>query len=275
MNLVNGKQQHNLSISDRGLLYGDGLFETIELSNGYPVFFEQHLNRLNAGCKRLKIPFPDPSLLTDEARFITQGSSTAILKIIITRGTGGRGYLQPANIKPTRIFSIHPFPDYPDRYKQQGIYVRFCRHRLGNNPELAGIKHLNRLEQVLARSEWQDNNIQEGLMLDINNHVIEGTMSNLFLVKNNVLYTPNLNKCGVNGILRQIIIEIAAKQGINIIESTLTKEDIKVADELFVTNSIIGIWPVQTLENKNYSIGPFSINFINWLNEYKQKDLSV
>ncbi len=273
MNLVNGKQHHSVSISDRGLQYGDGLFETIEINKGHPVFFEHHLNRLNIGCKRLKIPFPDPTLLTNETRFITKESATAILKIIITRGAGGRGYLQPTKIEPTRILSLHPFPDYPDNYKQQGINVCFCQHRLGINPELAGIKHLNRLEQVLARSEWHDNNIQEGLMLDINNHVIEGTMTNLFLVKNKVLYTSALNVCGVSGIIRQIIIELAARQGINFIETMLSKEDIQTADELFVTNSIIGIWPIKTLENYTYSIGPFSLNFITWLNQYKQREL--
>ena len=273
MNLVNGKQQHSIAISDRGVQYGDGLFETIEINNGHPVFFNQHLKRLNAGCKRLKIPFPDPALLIDEAQFILQKSSTAILKLIITRGSGGRGYLQPSKIEPTRIFSLHPFPDYPGTYKQKGINAIFCQHKLGHNPELAGLKHLNRLEQVLARSEWHDSTIQEGLMLDISEHVIEGTMSNLFLVKNDVLYTPMLNMCGVNGILRQIIVELAAKQGINIIESTLKKKDILSADELFVTNSIIGIWPIKTLEHKNYTIGPFSRRFAIWLNDYKQKDL--
>ena len=273
MNLVNGKQQHSIAISDRGVQYGDGLFETIEINNGHPVFFNQHLKRLNAGCKRLKIPSPDPALLIDEARFILQKSSTAILKLIITRGVGGRGYLQPSKIEPTRIFSLYPYPDYPDTYEQHGINAIFCQHKLGHNPELAGLKHLNRLEQVLARSEWQDKTIQEGLMLDISEHVIEGTMSNLFLVKNDVLYTPILNMCGVNGILRQIIIELAATQGINIIESTFKKKDILSADELFVTNSIIGIWPIKTLEHKNYTIGPFTRRFAIWLNDYKQKDL--
>ena len=221
----------------------------------------------------MKIPFPNPELLSEEAQRIVSNSSTAILKIIITRGSGGRGYQQPTKLEPTRIFSLHPFPDYPATYKQQGISTRFCQHKLGHNPELAGLKHLNRLEQVLARAEWQDNTIQEGLMLDISEHVIEGTMSNLFLGKNNVLYTPILNMCGVNGILRQIIVELAAKQGIKLIESTLNKQDILSADELFITNSIIGIWPIKTLEHKNYAIGPLSRKFAIWLNDYKQKYL--
>jgi 4-amino-4-deoxychorismate lyase len=273
MILVNGEQKDSIAISDRGLQYGDGLFETIEVKNGRPVFYKLHLTRLSAGCKKLKIPFPDPELLIDEARFIIQHSSSAILKLIITRGSGGRGYQQPVEIQPTRILSLHPFPDYPDTYKQQGINARFCQQRLGHNPELAGMKHLNRLEQVMARSEWQDHTIQEGLMLDINDHVIEGTMTNLFLVKKNVLHTPMLNMCGVNGILRHIIIENAVNQGINITELTLNKEDVLAADELFVTNSIIGVWPVKTLEHRKYPIGPLSIRFAEWLNDCKQKDL--
>ena len=121
-----------------------------------------------------------------------QHSSKAVLKLILTRGSGGRGYRQPDVIQTTRVLSLYPFPDYPDIYKEQGITARFCDTRLGLNPALAGIKHLNRLEQILARAEWTDPDIQEGIMLDMNDHVIEGTMTNLFYIKNNTLYTSSL-----------------------------------------------------------------------------------
>ena len=190
MILINGVSKQHIEISDRGFQYGDGLFETIEVRDGQAVFLERHLERLNAGCHRLHIPFPGAELLSFEVKKLCRekacgiGSVRAVLKIIVTRGSGGRGYRQPDVIQPTRVLSLHPYPDYPEIYKEQGIVVRFCSTCLGLNPSLAGIKHLNRLEQVMARFEWNDPAIQEGLMLDVNGHVIEGTMTNLFYVKN-------------------------------------------------------------------------------------------
>ncbi|MEY3788203.1 MAG: hypothetical protein RLZ75_2410, partial [Pseudomonadota bacterium] len=180
MILVNGTPQTHIEISDRGFQYGDGLFETITVHNSKAVFLQQHINRLTAACQRLHIPTPDLDTLHTEIKHLCQHTEHSVLKIIITRGSGGRGYRQPDNIQPTRILSLHPFPTYPDSYYQQGITARFCDTRLGLNPTLAGMKHLNRLEQVLARAEWQDDSVQEGIMLDINDCVIEGTMSNLF-----------------------------------------------------------------------------------------------
>ncbi|CAG7857314.1 partial 4-amino-4-deoxychorismate lyase, partial [biofilm metagenome] len=178
MILINGIEADHLPINDRGLHYGDGLFETIEVSEGHPVFLEQHLQRLTAGCSTLMIPIPDLPTLRDEVYRVCHGFQQAVLKVIITRGSGGRGYRPPDNAAPTRIVSLHSFPDYPINFAEDGINARFCSTRLGLNPALAGIKHLNRLEQVMARAEWNLPGIQEGLMLDLNDHVIEGTMTN-------------------------------------------------------------------------------------------------
>jgi 4-amino-4-deoxychorismate lyase len=160
MILINGESRGQLDISDRGFQYGDGLFETIALIDRHPVFLDRHLQRLQAGCQRLCIPFPDPDLLSLEIsqlsrRWANETHSTrAVLKIIITRGSGGRGYRQPDNRQATRIISLHPYPDYPKAYTGQGINARFCTTRLGLNTTLAGLKPLNRLEQGMARSEW-------------------------------------------------------------------------------------------------------------------------
>ena len=273
MHLLNGKSKHNIDFSDRGFQYGDGLFETIEVLNGIPVFFHQHIQRLVKGCHKLLIPFPDSTILHKEAIELSKNSRCAVLKLIYTRGSGGRGYRQPERLQPTRLFSLHPFPDYPENFSQLGITVRFCTTRLGLNPSLAGIKHLNRLEQVVARAEWNESNIQEGLMLDINENVVEGTMSNIFLVKDNILYTPVLEQCGIEGILRNILISIASDHRISIVEKKISKQDVYSASEIFITNSIIGIWPVIQLEKVQYKIGSLTRELQKLFLIFKQRDI--
>jgi 4-amino-4-deoxychorismate lyase len=255
MILINGHREHSLSVADRGLQYGDGLFETLAVQQGQPVYLHEHLRRLKQGCERLLIPCPELDLLSTEARQLAQHSVRAVLKIIVTRGSGGRGYRQPDSVTPTRILSLHPFPDYPLYFKQQGVALRFCQTRLGLNPCLAGIKHLNRLEQVMARSEWQNAAVQEGLMLDSAGRVIEGTMSNLFFVKDRVLYTPPLTHCGVAGIIREKIIQLAVDKHFPFKQQHIKQKALLAVDELFVTNSIIGIWPVRALQQKTFPVG--------------------
>jgi len=273
MYLLNGKRNSKIEFSDRGFQYGDGLFETIEVSNGIPVFLHQHLQRLSEGCHKLLIPIPASKLLIREAVELSQNSRNAVLKIIYTRGSGGRGYRQPETLQPTRLFSLHSFPEYAQNFTQLGVTVRFCTTRLGLNPSLAGIKHLNRLEQVIARAEWNEANIQEGLMLDMNENVVEGTMSNLFLVKDNVLYTSVIDDCGVKGILRNILISIANRHKIEVVEKKISKQEVFTADELFVTNSIIGIWPIIQLEEVRYNIGPLTRELQKLLLVFRERDI--
>jgi 4-amino-4-deoxychorismate lyase len=240
--LVNGEQHDTIAIMDRGFQYGDGLFETIEVRANQPIFLEQHLKRLNADSKRLYLPQIDVDLLHSEIHQLCQNVGNAVLKIIITRGSGGRGYRQPDVIQPTRILSLYPFPDYPKSHYSDGIVARICKTRLGLNPDLAGIKHLNRLEQVMARAEWNDAAIHEGIMLDFNGCVIEGTMTNLFYVKNGELFTASLNLCGIAGILRGWVFE-----QMPVIERDFFIDDLRDADEIFVCNSVIGIWGVAEI----------------------------
>jgi 4-amino-4-deoxychorismate lyase len=271
MILVNGEDCRYVDASDRGFQYGDGLFETLEVVNNQPAYLDLHLHRLNHGCNKLQIPFPGFELLKQEISLICKSSEHSVLKIIITRGVGGRGYKMPEASLPTRVLSLHPFPEYPHHYQKQGITARFCTTRLGLNPDLAGIKHLNRLEQVLARAEWQDNNIQEGILLDINNNVIEGVMTNIFYVKNMRLYTPKLTDAGVLGIMRHLILHIANNENILVTEHTVTKNDLLTADELFVCNSIIGLWPVNQLETSRFSPGIITRQLQTSLANSKQK----
>jgi 4-amino-4-deoxychorismate lyase len=274
MMLINGEDKGEIAVTDRGLQYGDGLFETIEVIKGRPIFLQQHLQRLKAGCLRLNIPQPNAKKLIDEIKTVCQDAEQAVLKLIITRGPGGRGYRQPDPIQPTRVISLHPFPEYPSANYQVGIAARFCDTRLGLNPALAGIKHLNRLEQILARAEWSDPDIQEGIMLDINDRVIEGTMTNLFYVKDGSFYTAMLKLSGVAGVMRGIILEIIAERNLKLIEHDYHKEDLLAADEAFVCNSIIGLWPIGQLEQNVFSEQHLTKQIQQWLMDYKAQELA-
>ncbi|MEC9313511.1 MAG: aminodeoxychorismate lyase [Pseudomonadota bacterium] len=244
MILINGQPDNRIPVTDRGLQYGDGLFETLAFRHGKLEYLNAHLQRLMRGCERLGIGFADRDKLEVElATVCAQTAEDSVIKIMITRGSGGRGYKAPNEAEPLRIISSHPMPEYPESC-QQGITVRLCQHRLGINPGLAGIKHLNRLEQVLARSEWEDDNIREGLMLDINNKLVEGTMTNLFMVYNGQLITPAIDENGIEGVMRAEVIKLAGRLEIPVTETALTLTDLKQADEIFLTNSIIEIWPV-------------------------------
>ena len=256
--LIDGQQSESVAASDRGLHYGDGLFETVAVRQGRLEFWSQHLNRLEAGCRRLGIEPPDREILLSEAGRLFTRQETGILKIIVTRGSGGRGYLPPASQRPRRIVSAHPWPDYPETLWMEGIQMRLCQTRLATQPLLAGLKHLNRLEQVLARDEWRTADIHEGVMCDSDGNVIEGVMSNLFLVRDGTLLTPDLSNCGVAGIIRQVVLEIA--QALDIVTNigTITGADLNRADELFVTNSVIGLWPVKALEAHRFDGGRIS-----------------
>lgn len=273
MFLLNGESRHSVDVSDRGFQYGDGLFETLEVLQGKALFIDRHLQRLTEGCQRLLLPPPDWQLLQQEAQQLISDTQHGVLKIIITRGSGGRGYRQPEPIVPTRLLSLHPYPQYPSTLQSQGIVVRFCDQLLSINPSLAGIKHLNRLEQVLARAEWRDEAIQEGLMLDSNGHVIEGTMSNLFMVKNAVLYTPALTQSGIAGIVRQLVLEFAEQISLPVSIQSLDKDQLLQADEVFVTNSVISIWPVKQITEQSFQVGAWTQRLQAMLNQARLSEV--
>jgi len=270
--LVNGKTEDRISVSDRGLQYGDGLFETIAYRNGVAEFLDAHLNRLSLGCERLAIPFQQPDQLRSELDTICQNltGDDTVIKIIVTRGSGGRGYFSDKDSIPTRIISTHPYPSFADSNYTMGINLRFCDQILSENPFLAGIKHLNRLEQVLARNEWSDPNINEGLMSDSHGNVIEGTMSNIFIVKLGQLFTPKLNKSGVAGIMRAQIMKLASENSLLVKEEVITQKEVNNADEVFVCNSVIGIWPVSHIADTSYQVGPITQQLQHALQQLKK-----
>ncbi|MGH8488228.1 MAG: aminodeoxychorismate lyase [Gammaproteobacteria bacterium] len=242
--LVNGKPGACVNASDRGLHYGDGLFETLAIVNGTLRYWDRHYTRLALGCERLGFPRPEEPLLLQEAHGCCNGVQRGVLKLILTRGIGRRGYRAAIPAVPTRIWTLYAWPEYPDHYWQRGITVRLCTTRLARNRSLAGVKHLNRLEQVLARSEWDDPGIAEGLMLDTAGFLTEGTMSNVFLVRGGELFTPDLSVAGVYGIMRGVIVEAAKRLGVQTRVKAMRLNELWCADEAFVCNSVIGIWPI-------------------------------
>jgi len=265
MFLINGQISESLSVQDRGLHYGDGLFETLAVQRQQPLCWEQHYARLKTGCSRLGLECPPAHLLLSEAEQIYGHADSSVLKIILTRGQGGRGYCPPdKQNSQSRILAIYPWPDYPDNYPVAGIKATFCKTQLGHNPQLAGIKHLNRLEQVLARSEWEDPGIAEGLMRDHQNNIIEGTMSNLFIIRGIKLMTPDLTGCGIAGIIRACILALAEEMGLHTSITTVNETELYAADEMFLCNSIIGLWPVRQIEQRVISTGP-------WTNKIRHK----
>ncbi|MCG5494692.1 aminodeoxychorismate lyase [Ectothiorhodospira variabilis] len=255
MMLVNGQPSRSLPATDRGLHYGDGLFETLRVEAGEPRRWSLHLSRLRTGCDRLGIPMPDPQVLLDEARTVIHGTPLGVLKITVTRGSGPRGYRPPLHPEPTRILAFDSRARNASTDRHEGVDVRLCSMRLSRNPVLAGIKHLNRLEQVMARSEWSDE-YHEGLMLDTSGQVVEGTMSNLFLVRGDALVTPDLSHCGVAGITRARVLEMARAWGLSCREEQVGLEDLWQADGLFLTNTLIGLWPVRSLEGRAMPMPP-------------------
>lgn len=260
LTLVNGRFSPSVSVADRGLNYGDGLFETIQIRKGKGLLWDDHLQRLHNGCLRLgisteglrqRIEADLQVLLTtiDNAKY-----AHGVLKVIVTRGEGLRGYFPTPDNPTTTISQISSAPDW-SRQLCSGIAVRTCKTPLSINPLLAGIKHLNRLEQVMARGEWHDSDISEGLMTDTEGFLVEGTMSNLFFVHDGVLHTPLLDRCGIVGIVRQAVLKVAQKEGIHTHEGRYRLDDLLRSSEVFVCNSVIDICPVVRLENIEWPVG--------------------
>ncbi len=265
--LINGETASALSLNDRALAYGDGVFETIRYSNARLLFEDLHLQRLARGCARMQLDY-DTTALEHEIELALQlgKAPDGILKIIITRGSGGRGY-RPPRQSATHILTLHPLPDYGSAPPDLGIKAFLCRQRLAAGDTLAGIKHLNRLEQVLAAGEWPDESFSEGLMLDIDGYLMEGTRSNLFFVRNGRLHTPDLARNGIDGIMRQVLLQ---RFGHNAETGCYTLTDLHRADEVFVSNSVIGVWPLLSLHAGNdrieWSIGPVARECIDYFN---------
>jgi 4-amino-4-deoxychorismate lyase len=244
---INGRPGALLDARDRGLQYGDGVFETMRVRRRGVRLLDFHLERLFEGCARLMIDPPDERRLRREIDMVAGRRQAAVLKLIVTRGVGARGYRPSGLERSTRLMMLDSLPRTPPRSADGPVRVRVCATRLGANPRLAGMKTLNRLESVVARSEWSDARIREGLMLDGADHVVCGTMSNVFSRRGDVLMTPLLDRCGVAGVMRRWVLGEAAALGLRPIERRLRLDDFTAADEVFITNAILGVVSVSEL----------------------------
>jgi 4-amino-4-deoxychorismate lyase len=257
--LLNGVPAQLVSPLDRALHFADGVFETIACRRGVPRFLSLHLERLDLGCTRLGIEPGNLDAIRGEVRALAREVDSAIIKVLLSRGTAlARGYGVTGREKATRITFRYAWPHETPSASQDGVQVRTAAMRLGENPALAGLKHCNRLEQVLARREWTDPDISEALLFSSSGKLVSGTMSNVFIVAGSRLRTPRIDLCGVAGIMRRVVLHEAANAGVPVQEDVLTAEDLRSADELFLTNARIGIWPVRALDGRRMPPGPIT-----------------
>jgi 4-amino-4-deoxychorismate lyase len=239
---INGRKNTKIDCRDRGLQYGDGVFETMRVSRRRVRFLEYHLERLFAGCRQLEIAAPSPPGLRRELERIAAIRGEAVLKLIVTRGASShRGYRPTGREHSTRIVSLHALPRAVRTEGKLPVRVRLCATPLGLNPRLAGLKTLNRLESVVARAEWSDARIWEGLMRDVDENIVCGTMSNLFLRRGSTLVTPALDRCGVAGVMRRWILETAGDLRLRPVVRRIAWQDLGDAEEVFMSNAVVGV----------------------------------
>lgn len=265
MILVDGVPAGEVSATDRGLAYGDGVFRTFVLVSGRPRHWRRHYAKLAADCAVLGLACPPESLLRDELHSACGGAAEQhVAKITVTRGAGPRGYAYARDAVATRIVAVSPRVPYPPEYAY-GVRAMRCSLRLASQPALAGVKHLNRLENVLARAEWSDPAIAEGLLCDAADNAIGGTMTNVFIAKDGALATPSLTRCGVAGVTRERVIDGARERGVKCEVRDIAWPELLQADEVILTNSVAEAWPVRDIDGRAFGIGPHARSIQGWL----------
>jgi 4-amino-4-deoxychorismate lyase len=251
--LVNGEVSDAAWVRDRGLQYGDGLFETIACRAGTPRWLERHFARLARGCERLGIVMPDVAQLSTEVRSLAAGHAAAVVKVLVTRGEAqGRGYRPTGSEQSMRVVSRHPWPaptQAPFRVLQSPV-------RLGSQPLLAGLKHLNRLEQVLAQQAAQQACVDEGLLCDADGHVVCASAANLFVAMGEEWLTPPIIDCGVAGVMRSLVLEHAPRAGLLVREQRLRPPDLAGARHLTLSNVRLGLQAVHWYEGRELAADP-------------------
>jgi len=240
--------------SDRGLAYGDGLFETMAIRHGDIQRFHFHWDRLRAGCEQLLIPVPDQAELQGRMTPIVRTIEYGSLKLILTRGSGLRGYAPPDTPVPMLILTAADNIPKP----AESISLATLQQRLAENATFAGIKHLCRLEQVMGQMELKKLSADEGLMLNTGGQIIGGTSRNLFAVCEKTVITPELSRSGISGVMRRSVLEACAELGIPFEERAILPAELPIADELFMTNALVGIQSVNRLDGRRMTTGPIT-----------------
>lgn len=251
MILVDGQPATAVSALDRGLNYGDGLFETLRVHRGELPLLVHHLARLAGGCERLDMAYPGDALLAAElGQVAAAGPGDAVIRLTLTRGEGGRGYAPPSGSTPRRILARHPLPAWPAR----SCVVGTCRSRLGHSPTLAGLKHLGRLEQVLAAGEVARAGWDEGLMLDADGQVIEGTRHNLWFLRGGALWTPPVTSAGVAGLVRGLVLAALDRLGLPGGVASLRYDELHEVEGLVLCNAVVGLRVVTALDGRELPV---------------------
>lgn len=248
----------SLAPDERGLAYGDGLFETMRIDRGAVPWWPRHRARLVEGARRLGIAPPDHAWLDARVAEIVAGVDKGVAKLVLTRGAGGRGYLPPEALEPTVLLSVHPLPDPP----AAGLGVAWSPIRLGIQPALAGVKHLNRLEQVLARREAATVGADEALMLDTDGRLVCATAANVMVRRDGRWLTPPVRGSGVAGVCRGWLLE----QGL-VEEAVLLPAQVEGAEAVFLCNAVRGILPVARLDGRGLPHAPAIDSIIGALHE--------
>ncbi|MBT6328114.1 MAG: aminodeoxychorismate lyase, partial [Candidatus Thioglobus sp.] len=247
--LINGKKQSKLSVFSRVTQFGDGLFETCLVKDGRLLFWSEHFYRLEKGREKLKINKVESALwLKDVAKALSISRlDNAVVKIILSRGESLRGYGFDQDIIPNRIVIVSGLPEQiPEQYS-----LSLCQSGYSTNRLLSGIKHSNRLEQIMARFDMSTN---ECIMLDDSGYVISTTQANIFSIKSNVLLTPALDECGIEGTRRKVILELARELGLQVEVGALSINELLESDEVFITNSVIGIKSVSKINQQSFDL---------------------
>ena len=251
MNIQVHINKKTISIKDRAFNYGDGLFETIHVKNNKPLFINDHIKRLNDGCKKLKIPRVSSKLIREVVKKAASKSNKCIIKIIYSRGLSGHGYHYDKNITP----QLYVFKKSLDKSKKKAfINLAYSEYHIHENPYLSKIKHLNRIEQILGLSMKSYPQNDDYIMLDCHKKIIECISSNIFFYtysnKTFKFITPSLATCGIEGVMKQQIIKFLKRKKIKIIEKDIIKKDIINFDGCFVCNVVKGVQFVNKIDKK-------------------------
>lgn len=263
LTMVNDAFVDQLSVADRGLAFGDGLFETMRLSAGRIPLLEYHLDRMDAGCRALAIPVSRTLIRSSLETFIAAISDPApsVVKLMVTRGPGGQGCRPPSaqSCRPSIIWQSLPLSDTA-QLSHTGIILQSCPVPIYTNPHLAGIKHLNRLNYVMAAVDLPEDPQVQGLLTDEKGSVLESLHHNLFFVKDGLLVTPQLTTAGVKGVMRRLILErLAPACAVEVKERQFYADELLLADEVFLTNGVRGIWPVRAFAATQWPVpGPIT-----------------
>lgn len=235
--------------NDRGLLYGDGLFETILVVNGYAPLIGWHIKRMHAGIMALNLPVSQHQVrhrLHQAVSMATAGEQ--VVKVVLTRGKGERGYAPPAKAKPSWIISHGLYQRRQKALYDDGLHIGLCQQALTPAGPLAGLKHLNRLEQVLAAQQVQSHGWDEGLMLNQKGSPIELTAMNLFARFGNAIWMSPVANEGVAGVLRSWLQQVwLPSSDYSLLNQPITLAKLQQADEVIAGNSVAGFLPVRKL----------------------------